>query len=206
MTLSLSARRRISTAFALVLIAAVAAGLYVLLKSFWSAFNQLNPTVAAGILAAVTTILVSVLSVLTSKHLEQRNNVLKELRDKKAPVYEDLLAFIFRILNAQRLGLPSLTEKEVVTNFSSITQRLIIWGSDDVVQALYKFRISCTQASIDNRLPGLAILAVEELFFAIRKDLGHHNKGLTTGKILGTFINDLHNLFDSRAADAKVVK
>jgi len=196
MTMSPKVRQWIFASFGLALIAAIAWELYVVLKAFWSSFNQLNPTVAAGILAAVTTVLVSVVSVLISKHLEQRNNILKELRDKKAPVYEDLLEFIFRIINAEKMGLAPLTEAEVVEKFSSITQRLIIWGSDDVVQALYKFRIYSTKASIDSKLSGLMFLAVENIFLAIRKDLGHRNKGLTTGKILGTFVNDLHKLFE----------
>ena len=135
-------------------------------------------------------------SVLVSKHLEQRNNVLKELRDKKAPVYEELLEFIFRVINGEKMGLAPLTEAEVAGKFSSIIQRLIIWGSDDVVQELNKFRRYSANANTDNKMPGLMFFAVEDLFLAIRKDLGHRNKGLTTGKILGTFVNDLHKLFE----------
>jgi hypothetical protein len=200
MTLSPKVRQRLSVVFGLVSIAGIAWGIYSVAKLFWSAFTQLNPTVAAGILAAATTVVVSVVSVLISKHLEQRNNVLTALREKKAPVYEELLEFIFRTINGDKMGLAPLTEAEVVTKFSGLTQRLIVWGSDDVVKALNKFRRYSVKISQDVNGAGLTALAIEELFLEIRKDLGHDNKGLTPGVILGTFINDLHNLFKSNSS------
>jgi hypothetical protein len=33
---------------------------------------------------------------------------------------------------------------------------------------------------------------IENLLLAIRKDLGHENKGLAPGKVLGLFVNDIH--------------
>jgi len=198
MTVSPKIRQWISATFGLALIAAFTWGFYVVLKLFWSSFNQLNPTVAAGILAAVTTVIVSVVSVLISKHLEQRNNVLTELREKKAPVYEELLEFIFRILNGEKMGLAPLTEAELVAKYSGITQRLIVWGSDDAVKAMNKFRRYSLNAGSDNKAStALMMLAVEDLFLVVRKDLGHSNKGLTPGTILGIFINDWHTLFES---------
>ena len=40
------------------------------------------------------------------------------------------------------------------------------------------------------------MLAVEDLFLAVRKDLGHSNKGLTAGTILGIFITIPRGLVD----------
>lgn len=198
MTVSPKIRQWISITFGLALIAAIAWGFYIVLKFFWSSFNQLNPTVAAGILAAVTTVIVSVVSVLVSKHLEQRNNVLTELREKKAPVYEELLEFIFRVLNGEKMGLTPLTEAELVAKYSGITQRLIVWGSDDAVKAMNKFRRYSLNVGADNKAStALMMLSVEEMFLVVRKDLGHSNKGLAPGTILGIFINDWHTLFES---------
>ena len=198
MTMSPKLRQWISVSFGLGLLAAIGWGFYLVLRLFWSSFNQLNPTVAAGILAAVTTVIVSVASVLVSKHLEQRNNVLTELRVKKAPVYEELLEFIFRILNGEKMGLAALSETEIAAKYSGITQRLIVWGSDDTVKAMNKFRRYSLNMSADNKAStAITMLSVEELFLAIRKDLGHSNKGLTPGTILGIFINDWHTLFES---------
>lgn len=36
------------------------------------------------------------------------------------------------------------------------------------------------------------LFEVEELLMAIRKDLGHSNKGISRGKILSLFVNDIN--------------
>ena len=186
-----AARRSISMVLGLGLIGLIGWGLFLGLRALWTALNGLNPTVSAAILASVATVLVSVISVLVSKYLEQRNAINKELRDKKAPVYEDLIELIFRVVFSSKMGLPDLTEAELTTRFSTITRHLIIWGADEVVSALYKFRLYANAASDK---PALMFVVIEEMFLAIRRDLGHSNRGLTSGKIMGTFINDIHKL------------
>lgn len=192
MTISPKIRKCISISLSSLLIIVMAWGIYVVFKTLWSSLNQQNPTVATGIIAAITTILVSVVSVLISKHLEQRNNILKELREKKTPVYEELLEFLFRVMHGEKAGLTPLSEAELIGKFSGITQRLIIWGSDEVVHSLYYFRRSMNNG---DKASTYMLIAFEEILLAIRKDLGHHNKKLTHGKILGTFVNDLHQIF-----------
>jgi hypothetical protein len=187
-------KRIASFALGLVMLGGIGWGLVVLVQSIWRALIEVNPTVAAAILAGATTIVVSVASVLVAKHLEQRNNIRKELRDKKAPVYEELIEFVFLILYSEKMKLPAMSEAEIVAKFGGITRKLIIWGSDDVVHALYKFR---RFSNLEDKSSALTIMAVEEMFLAIRRDLGHANKNLGPGKILGTFVNDVHKLFES---------
>lgn len=72
-----------------------------------------------------------------------------------------------------------------------ITEHLVVWGSDDLLLAWNRFRNSSIQA-VHNEGPDFNILfEVENLLLAIRKDLGHANKGVNRGKILGLFINDI---------------
>src|SRR5687767_3758954 len=97
-------RQGFLVALGLVLVALVVWCGVLLVKSFWESFIQLNPAVATGIVAGAVTVLVSVISVLFSKHFEQRNNILKELREKKVPVYEELIELIFRIAYREKLG------------------------------------------------------------------------------------------------------
>ena len=165
-----------------------------LARAFWDAFAQLNPAVEAGIVAGAATILVSVVSVLFSKHLEQKLIIRKEHREKKIPVYEELINFIFRVLYAQKEGQSQISEKELIETYSRLTQNAIIWASDDVVRALHRFRVASLTGS-ENFLP--LALAVEDLFFAIRRDLGHKNKDISSGQLLGMVINDLNKIVRS---------
>jgi len=155
----------------------------------WEVFAQVNPTVGAGMLAASTTIVVSVISVLVAKRLEYKATLAKEHREKKIPFYEDFVAFTFRIAFANKLGLEPLSEKELVEEATKFTQNLIVWGADDVVDAWFRFR----NKSIHSDGSGVAVMFdIEKLLLAIRKDLGHENKGLVPGKVLGLFVNDIH--------------
>lgn len=184
-----------NTVLGLALIFAVGWGIFKLAATFWDAFVQLNSTVAAGMVAAVSTVLVSVISVLYSKHLEQKLNIRKEHREKKIPVYEELITFIFDVIYAQKEGATPIPDDELIKTYSRITQKIIIWASDDVVRAFHKFR----SASLEQQENSMQLaLSVEELFLAIRRDLGHKNKNIFTGQILGTFMNDMNRLFQSK--------
>lgn len=81
---------------------------------------------------------------------------------------------------------------------AEITQELVIWGSDDMLNAFYDFRnksIENSYEKIGNSYnPYNTLFAVEDLLLAIRKDLGHKNKKVSRGRILGLFINDLPNI------------
>lgn len=165
-------------------------GAFKLLQLLWEAFSQVNPTIAVGMIAASATIVVSVISVLVAKRLEFRATLAKEHREKKIPFYEGMVKFIFRITFADKLGLEPITEKEMIQQMASFTENLIVWGADEVIDAWFKFR---NKSLNNNDGGGEAIMfEIEDLLLAIRRDLGHENKGLTRGKILGLFINDIH--------------
>ena len=59
------------------------------------------------------------------------------------------------------------SEEEIAGFMFKFTQTLIIWGSDDVVLTFVKFR----DPSL--RQQGNILFAVENIWLAIRKDLGH---------------------------------
>ena len=166
--------------------------LYFLISKIWNAFISVNPQLGAGLLAASATIIVSLISVLVSKHLERRSVILAHLREKKIPTYEKIINFIFSLTFAQKLDKKQPTDKEMIKFMAEITQELVIWGSDEMLEAFYKFR----KASIQNTEPHAQnpveiLFVVEDLLLAIRKDLGHRNKNIGRGKVLGLFVNDL---------------
>lgn len=114
------------------------------------------------------------------------------LRAKKVPIYEKIINFIFSFTFAEKLGEKQPTEKEIIKFFAEVTQELVIWGSDEIIDAFYKFRME----NIDNANgiqsePTEILFTVENLLLAIRKDLGHKNQNIPRGKLLSLFINDL---------------
>lgn len=179
-------------AVAVVLLGGLLFGAYLFLAKLWAIFSSVDPKLAVGIIAASTTIIVSLISVLVSKYLERKAQILAHLREKKVPTYEKIINFIFSITFAEKLGEKQPSEKEMIKFMAEITQELVIWGSDEMIDAFYMFRMQ----SIDNSKSEMEsstdiLFTVENLLLAIRKDLGHKNKNMPKGKLLGLFVNDL---------------
>jgi hypothetical protein len=181
-------------ALGLILLSILIFGGYLLIAKVWDIFTSVDPKLGAGLVAASATILVSLFSVLVSKHLERKAEILAHLREKKIPTYEKIINFIFSLTFAEKVGKKQPSEKEMIKFMAEITQELVIWGSDEMLEAFYKFRMmSIENAEGKSENPYDVLFMVEDLLLAIRKDLGHKNKNISRGKILGLFVNDLQN-------------
>ena len=78
-------------ALGLFLVALLIFGSYLLVAKIWTVFSAIDPKIGAGLVAASATILVSLISVLVSKHLERKTVILAHLREKKIPTYEKII-------------------------------------------------------------------------------------------------------------------
>jgi formate hydrogenlyase subunit 3/multisubunit Na+/H+ antiporter MnhD subunit len=117
---------------AILLIALTGYGAYVGFCKVWLVFKSIDPTLAAGIIAASATVVVSVVTVMLSKRQEQKVEIENQLRVKKVPVYEKIIEFIFLITFAEKLGKKQPSEKEMIKFFADTTRDLVIWGSHRV--------------------------------------------------------------------------
>lgn len=176
--------------FSLLLIAVFVYGFYAWMREVWEIFSSVDPKLGAGMIAASATVIVSVITVVFSKRQEHKIDVQNQLRERKVPVYERIIEFIFLITFADKLGKKQPSEKEMIKFFANTTKDLVIWGSKDIVKAFGDFRDGLTKLP-NNQDPAFILAVVEDLLFAIRKDLGHQHIGTKRGDILRLYINDL---------------
>lgn len=169
-------------------------GAYEFIIFIVSIFKSLDPKVTAGIIAASGTVLVSVITVLFSKKQENKANIETHLRDKKIPIYEKIIEFIFLITFAEKCGKEQPSQEEMMQFFADTTQDLVIWGSKDIINAYGNFKDTLIAFSGTNDT-AVMMAAVEDLFFAIRKDLGHKHDKSQRGDILRLYINDAYEYF-----------
>lgn len=182
------------TIIGLVVLGLLGWGGYELLIVIASVFKTVDPKLGAGMIAASATVLVSVVSVLFSKKQEHKVDIENQLREKKIPIYENIIEFIFSITFAEKLGKKPPTEQEMIAFFADTTRDLVIWGSKDIVQAFgsFKDKLGSSAASKDT---AKMLATVEDFLFAIRKDLGHKHTKITRGEILRLYINDVDTYF-----------
>ncbi len=149
-------------------------------------FSTLQREVATAIIAGFVAVIVSIVSVLLSKYFDRKREIEQAQRGNKAEIYEDLLRFVFS--HAFRAAMPHKvpTEAEGIDFFNRFTQRVIVWGSDEVLLQYAKWKFSMNDGE-----PNALVFEMEKLFFAIRRDMGHKNAGLRRGDILRIFTPDI---------------
>jgi hypothetical protein len=178
-------RKLLLSLFALGVVGGVIYGIFSVGKFIFKYLTESNPDVGKVIIAGSITIVVSVISVVLGKFLEQRVKLKEEVRQKKLPVYEELIARLFVTLFSmekdQDQRLIQLTE-----TFRLLTPKLMVWGGPDVIKTWTVFRLY--DWSVGN--PVEAFGKYEDFIKAIRTELGTKNSGLESGDLIKLFIND----------------
>ncbi|MEW5982818.1 MAG: hypothetical protein AB1806_10670 [Acidobacteriota bacterium] len=157
-----------------------------LLAKLGDFIRSLQSDLALAIVTAGLAGVVSVVSLALSKAYETRATIRQELRAKKLPVYEGIVKTLFAVLFAEKTGKEALKPNELVGWFAETTEKLSIWGSDELVVAFDRFKNAFSPEDATSGLLGL-----EDLILAIRKDLGHSGRKLKRGSILRLFITDI---------------
>jgi hypothetical protein len=187
-------KQRILNLLPWILLAVLGYGFYSAIVQFVRWFASLRSELATAVVAAAATVLVSLLTVIANKFFERRAVVEQEARLKKIPGYEQLIAFLFAVLNQAKPGFTELTTEETIRKYTSITENVIVWGSDSVLKAFGEFRVASIGVKQD--LPRL-LIALEDVMLAIRKDLGYKNSKILRGDVLRLFINDFAEYQDA---------
>ena len=175
----------------------ILAGATVTVWTIWKTLTSVSPQVGTALVAGMATLLVSVFSVLWSKRVDREREIEQEQRQQKIPVYEDFLSLIFRIVFAEKLGENPVSEQEMLKIFRLFAQKLLVWGSDEVLKEYATWR-RITTSSVAQENPVFHLFAIERLLFAIRKDVGHKNKNLKQGDLLSIFVNDIDHFLEPR--------
>lgn len=172
--------------FVLLVLAGIFFGIWYVLYAIWKAFSGLQKEVVAAVVAATATFLVSFISIVLGKYYEKKLLIEKEMRDKKIPVYNEFIEFLLNLMSNSR----TMSEDEMKDFFKNFTQKILVWGSDEVINHWSKYR----RLSIKEAESGInmeTMFELENLLFAIRKDTGHKNSKIKKGDLLGLFINDI---------------
>lgn len=164
---------------------------YSMLKKLLSFFVSLESEISITIIGAVSTFTVSIITITVGKYYEKKRQIEQEIREKKIPVYEEFLDFLFKMFIKAKENNMDDIEEEMIDFFYKFNQKIIIWGSDDVIKLWSEYRIKAVNQK--NLKPEETMFHIEKILLAIRKDTGHKNKNLVKGDILGLFINDIQS-------------
>lgn len=168
----------------LFVIAAIGFGLYWFASALIDKIAGIEGDLGKTLVTSSVTILLAVISLVVGKLWEQRLKIRDDIRARKIPVYEKQIETFFSVIMAEKIKGKKINERELAKAFTEFSEKLIVWGSSDVIQAWVKFRTTKFEGA-----QGLRIM--QDLFLAIRKDLGNDTSKLKDGELLRLFVNDL---------------
>ena len=165
---------------------AIGYGAYLLFATTIDKLNSINSDVSKTVIAGGFALVGTVITLVAGKLWEQHIKIRQEVREKKIPVYEQQITTFFNAMFAQKKGLTPMSEPELQKAFAEFTEKLIVWGSSEVIQSWQQFRTHDWQ----NGTPVQAFMQLESFLKTLRKDIGNENKHLKDGDLLRLFITD----------------
>lgn len=167
-------------------IAVLAASIYFAFVYFSEWLATLNPNVAA----ALTTATFGFLGLWYVQWHTRARTISESHRQSKIEVYNVFFEIVEHFQNEHsnveiqtREDIP----EELRAKFQRLNRGLVIWGSPDVIRAWLHFRESSGQGGLK------VLVAVDQMYRAIRKDLGNSNLGLQTGDLIKSTLSDPEN-------------
>lgn len=180
------------TLIGLVILLAVGALLVVIVRAVFTLLTSADPQVAAAVIVTSGTILVSVGSLILSNRSQARQQAQQAQHDRKAEAYEELLTYWFWVMRERRQASENKRKQTDAQYRATVPQKLITWGSEDVIK---EFTAQVGPSGVTEET---SILGFEKLLLAVRKDLGHSNKGLEQGDLLRPFLKGVDEAVRNR--------
>ena len=192
------AKQRIIGLLGLFLVGAFALGLYRIASVLWVAVQGAQPTVAAASIAGAASVVVSTLTVMVGRYFERRKELEALYREKKMPIYTEFLKALVRQFQG---GDASSTNVEaLVSTLKQWHIDIILWGGPDVVNAYLDWKAALSETPLAAR----TVAKMDNLIFAIRRELGNTNRGLPTGLFARLTLRHPELLFSMAEANPAV--
>lgn len=183
-------RARLQQLFAFVLFALLLVAAFFVVRTAVRTFQSLQKEVAAALVTGLAAVVVALVSTFVGRRLERRHALEVAQQQRRIPVYEE---FVQGLLQTMGATVPPskrkpMTEEQVVTVMGAFTEKVLVWGSEEVIRAWGRWKkLAATEDPVQQRL---GLDALEDFFLALRKDLGLSNKNLQRGDVLRLWIND----------------
>ena len=192
MTISDSQKRSsqtswIYTLIGFLLLLVIVAAIYFVFRAVLDFLTAAAPQLGSAVIGTAGLIFVAVIANIGAKYLERGQQVQQEQRARKAEIYEEFMAFWFKLLTEDEkedeVEVPE-SQKEIESYVRGFTHKLVAWGSEPFLKEYGAFKENIKHNTDD------ALLSFEKVLLEIRTDLGYSNKGLQSGDLLKVFLEE----------------
>ena len=149
----------------------------------------LKPEVIAAIIGAMATVLVGLSAVIISSKQSKQRDIDESHRAKKVEMYEGFLEAVSGIMakTNKNVSKKGLSDQELVDYLVEFKTDLLLWGSPKVIKYFLEFNKLASK-------PDKVFTAVDNLYKAIREDIGLSNRGLDGHELVKMYLTDPEEL------------
>lgn len=178
-------RQRLVAAGGIALLAVFAGILWLAVSKFLAFLSAANPSIAAAIVGGMATILAAVGVALYTQSQTSRREIEEAHRARKVEIYKEFLDLVARMMAAQNtnVSLKPPSEQELIDFLVKFKTQIILWGSPRVIKAQLEFEKTSNRG-------GNVLFAVDDLYKAIRDDIGLSNFGLNNRELVKMYLKD----------------
>lgn len=145
-----------------------------------------NSKISAVIIGAMTTILVGItVTIITQRQIKLRE-IAEAHRKKKVEIYQKFISIVSLLIVSKndQVTMKAPTEQELIDYMVNFQTDILLWGSPKVIKAQLEFkRVSAGSG-------GNILMAVNNLYKAIREDIGLSNTGLNNLELVKLYLKD----------------
>lgn len=156
---------------------------------FIDKMQQVNSSVAAAIIGAMATVTAGIVVVMITQKQTKIREIEEAHREKKVEIYDKFLTIIIRVLKGanENIKCEPISEQELIELLVEYKREILLWGSPQVIKAQLHY-----EAVAGNTY--LMFHAIDNLYRAIREDIGLSNKGLQPLELFKLFLKDPHEI------------
>lgn len=164
-------KNAINTILGFALIGGIIYFVYFIINSIFSWFSELDKSLAAPLITASSTVIIATITVVLGKYFERIKEIESHHRSKKVEIYDEFLVATFNTFFEKD---PNLDLVDFLQNWQ---RKIILWASPTVLQAFIDWKSHMTRHQPNAK----TFFLMEDLFKAMRKDIGLSNKKLSKG-------------------------
>lgn len=189
-------RKLMEIAFVVLTLCAVVAAIslvVILSQDAWNALQASDPNVVAAILFSCA-IAIALAAVFVAVRSSERNALLvREVRDRRAPVYEELVKLLYGFHIAPLAG-ERVNRKDLMKKLHAVQQKMLLVGSERALMSLSEMWESLVAPEDDEDWPDLRE-ALGNLLLVLRSDMGQSCYNLDEEEAIGLFGTDFINYY-----------
>tara|TARA_R110002050_G_scaffold269917_2_gene412698 strand:- start:237763 stop:238377 length:615 start_codon:yes stop_codon:yes gene_type:complete len=174
-----------SVLFGFVLIFGAGYLLWLVATRLLTFLESANPSVSAAIVGAMATVLVGVGGALYTQSQIKKREIEEAHRARKVEIYKDFLDIAARMMaeGNENVSLKPPSQQELVDFLVGFKTNVVLWGSPKVINAQLNFQKVSSEG-------GHVLKAVDQLYKAIREDIGLSNRGLDRHQLVKMYLSN----------------